>query len=120
MRVRSRSRIQRLGEDPTLLVPGLPPGVGKVDVDGRQARPAGHICHEEQGVAGKDADVGQGQLGHPVGGLVAYFLAISMPKKVVLGPAPGGVGQEEPLARADLEFDRAIVAEEVRTRRWEG
>ena len=44
---------ERLGEDPALAVPLLPPGVGEIDVGGVEARRRDVLRQEEEGVAGE-------------------------------------------------------------------
>src|SRR4051812_42660785 len=59
---------QRLGEHASLLMPRLPPRVGEVNMDRPEARRGDESCEEEPGIAGYDLDVGQLELGHPLGG----------------------------------------------------
>ena len=59
-----------VGEDPPLAVPGLPPGVGEVDMDPLEAGVREEIAHEHVPVTGDDPGVfrpraGQSPRRHP-------------------------------------------------------
>ena len=101
------------GEDPPLLVAGLPPGVGEVDVDRAEARRRDEAGEELFGVAGDDADVGQAPLGDPLGrrrGVLPRELdADEVPAEI----SRRGVLKEETLSGTDLQLDRVVVAEDL-------
>ena len=105
---------QRLGEDPAFLVSVLPPGVREIDMDRVEAR------RRDLGAPGTAvASPGQTRalarsrcLASRSAASRAYFRASSTPRKLCPGFGRGRVGEEQPLARPDLELDGMVVAEE--------
>ena len=105
---------QWLAKHSALLVAALPPGVGKVDMDGPKARRGDEVGEKPFRVAGPDAHVAQTPLRHPLGRLRRIFLGKLHAQEVVTGPADRGVFQEKTLSRPDVHLDGVLVAKDER------
>ena len=82
--VRSTSREERLPHHAPLLVPLLPPRIGKIDVDGRQRVVGQQLREQPQGVAVDHHGVGEAALGQAGGGELGVSCADLDAQEIVL------------------------------------
>src|SRR5262249_46188478 len=109
----SRARPGELGgEDASLVVSFLPPRIGEVDVY-RLQRPRRHpIAYELARISAGQPYISPPADSHARCG-VELQLALDLDTdEVDLGMGGTGVEQEQPLAEANLQLDRVIVAED--------
>jgi hypothetical protein len=109
---------QRSGEDPSFLVPFLPPRVRKIDVDSAQARGGYEAGEQASGIAPPDFGVFELPLRQASGGDSGVFARQFNSEEVMTGIRRRGVDEEEPLAGADFELDRLFIAKNGRPSDW--
>jgi hypothetical protein len=107
-------REQARGEDPTFLVPLLPPWIGEIDVDRPEASGRDQAMHHDPGITAPDLGIGQLAASQPLGGELGIFPRELDTQVIVAWHGCGGAREEQSLARSNLELDRVLIAEEDR------
>lgn len=101
-------------ENSPLLVPFLPPRIGKINMNRGNARMRHSMGQEVPGVGASQTNVGQVALGHTSRDIQLKRADHFDPQKVVLRPGRGRMDEPPTFTKTDFDLDRVIIAKNIR------